>query len=87
MTRNDKLDGYLAFQRYAAWAFAMRGEGGRHGASMQPPSITEPEHPLSSEVTITVGFFAHWLAGLEVVLEGWDVLGLADTEIDGLLKS
>jgi hypothetical protein len=87
LNRSEKLDGYLAFQRYAAWAFAMRAEGGRHGASMQPPSMMESEHPLNSEITITGGFFAHWLAGLEVVLEGWEALGLADPEINGLLQS
>lgn len=72
----------LALHRYYIWANRLREHFDSAIAVM--PLSDQPERMFADDQGL---FLCYWYAALYVVVEGWQELKLADTEIDALLTS
>lgn len=72
----------LALHRYYIWANRLREHFDSAIAAM--PLSDQPERVFADDRGL---FLCNWYAALYVVVEGWQELKLADTEIDVLLSS
>lgn len=72
----------LALHRYYIWANRLRDHFDIAIAASR--LIDQQESTFADDQGL---FLSHWYAALYVVVEGWQELKLADTEIDALLSS
>jgi hypothetical protein len=74
-----------ALHRYWIWANYMRTQ---FYAVLEKASARGEAVELADESGIhALMFMSYWYAGLHVVVEGWNELGLKDAEVEGLLDS
>lgn len=84
MADNKKLKAsILTLHRYFIWANAMREKFYDLVAGI---AATNPDR-FSPEVLQAEMYMSLWYGQLYVVIEGWQALGLSDTEVDKLLGS
>jgi hypothetical protein len=75
---------FHALEQYFAWSRAM----GSAAEFFEPArEIPQDDTPLDPRVHDKRAYFAHWMASLMPVIEGWEELKLVDADIDALLAS